>query len=127
MGTALAVTPDLARRWQAGEQAAGQLQPVTWPDKTVASAASMALVRYQLRRIARGAPARAGTHPAHALVCDQLAQRRALSRYRSWLQASDAPSRAGLLPASWNAGGGGSITGRLVPAVMCGTAAAATL
>jgi hypothetical protein len=70
---------------------------VTWPDKTVASAASMALVRYQLRRISRGHQPALGTHPAQALICDQLAQRRALRRYRSWLQASDASSRAGLI------------------------------
>jgi hypothetical protein len=48
----------------------------------------MALVRHQLRRIARGSRPSLGTHPARALACDQLAQRRALRRYRSWLRAS---------------------------------------
>src|ERR1700730_14964329 len=43
IGTALAVTPDLANRWRAGAQSAAQLRPVTWSDKTLASAASMAL------------------------------------------------------------------------------------
>ena len=85
MGTALAVTPDLPERWQAGAQAAGRRRPVTWSDKTLASAASMALVRCQLRRIARGGSPATGTHPAYALACDQLAQRRSLQRYRSWL------------------------------------------
>ena len=98
MGTALAVTPDLPERWRAGQEAAGQLRPVAWSDKTLASAASMALVRHQMRRIARGLDPSLGTHPAHALVSDQLMQRRALRRYRSWLQASatsgSAPSRA---------------------------------
>jgi len=88
MGTALAVTPDLPQRWHAGRAPAGQLRPVTWSDKTLASAASMALVRHQLRRIARGGNPRFGTHPTHALLCDTLAARRALRRYRSWLQAS---------------------------------------
>lgn len=88
MGTALAVTPDLPNRWRAGGQAAGRLRPVTWSDKTLASVASMALVRHQIRRIARGSDPRAGTHPVHALACDQLAQRRALRRYRSWLRTS---------------------------------------
>jgi 2,4-dienoyl-CoA reductase-like NADH-dependent reductase (Old Yellow Enzyme family) len=88
MATALAVTPDLANRWRTGEQTGGQLKPVTWSDKTLASAASMALVRHQLRRIARGRKPAHRTHPVHALACDQLAQRRALRRYRSWLQAS---------------------------------------
>jgi hypothetical protein len=52
------------------------------------TAAGMALVRYQMRRIARGDSPRLGTHPARALACDQLAQRRALRRYRSWLRTS---------------------------------------
>jgi 2,4-dienoyl-CoA reductase-like NADH-dependent reductase (Old Yellow Enzyme family) len=88
MATALAVTPDLPNRWRAETEADSQLRPVTWSDKTLASAASMALVRHQMRRIARGRNPALGTHPVHALACDQLAQRRALRRYRSWLRAS---------------------------------------
>ena len=88
MATALAVTPDLPNRWRAGEQAGGQLKPVTWSDKVLASAGSMALVRHQLRRIAKGHNPAPGTHPVYALARDQLAQRRALRRYRSWLRAS---------------------------------------
>jgi 2,4-dienoyl-CoA reductase-like NADH-dependent reductase (Old Yellow Enzyme family) len=88
MATALAATPDLANRWRTGEHRGGQLRPVTWTDKTLASAASMALVRHQMRRMARGAEPALRTHPARALACDQLIQRRALRRYRSWLHAS---------------------------------------
>ena len=88
MATALAVTPDLPDRWRVGKEAAGQLRPVNWSDKTLASAAGMALVRHQMRRIARGRHPALGTHPVRAVACDQLAQRRALRRYRSWLRAS---------------------------------------
>jgi 2,4-dienoyl-CoA reductase-like NADH-dependent reductase (Old Yellow Enzyme family) len=87
MGTALGVTPNLADRWLRGEEAPGRLKPVTWSDTTIASAASMALVRHQLRRLARGADPVVHTHPAHALVCDQMVARRALRRYRAWLKA----------------------------------------
>jgi len=87
MGTALGVTPNLPDRWLRREEAPGRLKPVTWSDKTIASAASMALVRYQLRRLARGADPVVHTHPARALVCDEMAARRALRRYRSWLKA----------------------------------------
>jgi 2,4-dienoyl-CoA reductase-like NADH-dependent reductase (Old Yellow Enzyme family) len=86
MGTAIAVTPDLAERWSAGREATERLAPVAWSDKTLASAASMALVRHQMRRITRGKHPTGRTHPVHALVCDQRAQRRALGRYRAWLQ-----------------------------------------
>ena len=88
MATALAGTPDLPNRWRTGAQAGARPRPVTWSDRTLASAAGMALVRYQLRRIARGGSPKLGTHPAHALACDQLADRRALRRYRSWLRTS---------------------------------------
>jgi 2,4-dienoyl-CoA reductase-like NADH-dependent reductase (Old Yellow Enzyme family) len=86
MGTAIAVTPDLPDRWRAGREATERLKPVAWSDKTLASAASMALVRHQMRRITRGKQPTGNTHPVHALVCDQRAQRRALSRYRAWLE-----------------------------------------
>jgi 2,4-dienoyl-CoA reductase-like NADH-dependent reductase (Old Yellow Enzyme family) len=87
MATAVAVTPDLANRWQAGREATEQLKPVRWSDKTLASAASMALVRHQMRRVTRGRHPTGRTHPIHALVCDQRAQHRALRRYRTWLEA----------------------------------------
>jgi 2,4-dienoyl-CoA reductase-like NADH-dependent reductase (Old Yellow Enzyme family) len=86
MGTAIAVTPDLPNRWREGLEATERLNTVTWSDKTLASAASMALVRQQMRRITRGKEPTGKTHPVHALVCDQRAQRRALGRYRAWLE-----------------------------------------
>jgi 2,4-dienoyl-CoA reductase-like NADH-dependent reductase (Old Yellow Enzyme family) len=87
MATAVAVTPDLANRWRAGREATEELKPVRWSDKTLASAASMALVRHQMRRITRGRHPTGRTHPVHALMCDQRAHRRALGRYRTWLEA----------------------------------------
>jgi hypothetical protein len=86
MATALAVTPDLPNRWRAGEDVTRRLRAVTWSDKTLASAAGMALVRYQLRRIARGKDPVLGAPVWFAFVCDNLDQNRALRRYRSWLQ-----------------------------------------
>ncbi|MFG3258705.1 NADH:flavin oxidoreductase/NADH oxidase family protein [Streptomyces sp. NPDC048172] len=90
MGTALAVTPDLPERWRNGREADGRIRPVTWSDKALASAASMAQVRHQMRRVSRGGEPRPGTHPARALLCEQLQQRRALRRYRTWLTTSRA-------------------------------------
>ncbi|MFJ5934416.1 NADH:flavin oxidoreductase/NADH oxidase family protein [Streptomyces sp. NPDC093071] len=85
MGTALAVTPDLPDRWRRDREADRQIRPVTWSDKALASAASMAQVRHQMRRLARGSSPRPGTHPAIALVSEQLKQRKALRGYRAWL------------------------------------------
>jgi 2,4-dienoyl-CoA reductase-like NADH-dependent reductase (Old Yellow Enzyme family) len=88
IGTALSVTPDLPERWRADREADRRMRPVAWKDKALASAASMAMVRHQLRRLARGADPRPGTHPAVALLSEQRHQRRALRGYRAWLPAS---------------------------------------
>ncbi|MER6472862.1 NADH:flavin oxidoreductase/NADH oxidase family protein [Streptomyces collinus] len=85
MGTALAVTPDLPDRWRDGREADHQLRPVTWSDKALASAAGMAQVRHQMRRIARNRRITPNTHPAVALISEQRQQRRALRSYRAWL------------------------------------------
>lgn len=85
IGTALAVTPDLPERWRTDREADRRLRPVTWSDKALASAASMAQVRHQIRRLAHGNQPRPGTHPVLALLADQRRQRRALRRYRAWL------------------------------------------
>ncbi|MFJ3801793.1 NADH:flavin oxidoreductase/NADH oxidase family protein [Streptomyces sp. NPDC090088] len=85
MGTALAVAPDLPGQWRRGAGADARLRPVTWSDKTLAAAAGMALVRRQLRRMARGGEPALGTRPACALVSEQLVARRQLRRYRAWL------------------------------------------
>jgi 2,4-dienoyl-CoA reductase-like NADH-dependent reductase (Old Yellow Enzyme family) len=87
MASAMAITPDLCSRWREGRESSVQLAPVKWSDKTLASAAGMALARHQMRRITRGRQPTGRTHPLHALVCDQRAQRRSLRRYREWLQA----------------------------------------
>jgi 2,4-dienoyl-CoA reductase-like NADH-dependent reductase (Old Yellow Enzyme family) len=86
MATALAVTPDLANRWRAGQDVHRRLRPITWTDKALASAASMALARFQLRRIARGKDPVLGTRPWFAFLCDNADQNRALRHYRAWLQ-----------------------------------------
>ncbi len=85
MGTALAVDPELPKKWRASDAAKVALPPVRIEDKAIASAAGMARVRYQLRRIGRGARTRPGVNPKLAFVSDQLRERVALRRYRSWL------------------------------------------
>ncbi|WP_329579979.1 NADH:flavin oxidoreductase/NADH oxidase family protein [Streptomyces sp. NBC_01361] len=85
MGTALAGTPDLPDLWRKRREADRQMEPVTWSDKALASAASMARVRYQMRRLASGSRPRPGTHPAFALISERSKQRRALRSYRAWL------------------------------------------
>ena len=86
MGSALAIDPDLPNRWRLDAAASVELAPVTIKDKAMASAASMARVRQQLRRLGRGKSTRPTASPVVALLKEQLLQRRALRRYRRWLQ-----------------------------------------
>jgi 2,4-dienoyl-CoA reductase-like NADH-dependent reductase (Old Yellow Enzyme family) len=85
MGTALAVTPDLPLRWRDGRGVGPGIRPVTWSNKPLASAAGMAQVRRQPRRLARGRATVPGVHPVAALAAEQLARRGSLRRYRRWL------------------------------------------
>lgn len=93
MASALAETPDLPARWRQGREATGRLKPVTWSDKPLASIASMAMVRYQMRRLGAGKKPALGVGPAFALVVDQLVSRRALRGYSRWLKSRPRPAR----------------------------------
>ena len=86
MGTALAVDPDLPNTWRADGEASVELPPVRLKDKAVASAASMARVRYQLRRLGRGRSTRPRINPILAYLREAPLRRAALRRYRTWLQ-----------------------------------------
>lgn len=87
MATAMAVTPDLPNSWLAGQEVTRRLRLVTWSDKTLASAAGMALVRHQIHRLARGKDPVLATRPWYAFVRDNIDQAFALRRYRAWLHA----------------------------------------
>ncbi|MFT3660106.1 MAG: NADH:flavin oxidoreductase/NADH oxidase family protein [Gordonia sp. (in: high G+C Gram-positive bacteria)] len=87
MGSALAVDPELPNRWRSDADAAVRLRPVTLKDKAVASAAGMARIRRQLRRLGRGRATRPGIDPRIALALETLRQKVALRRYRRWLSA----------------------------------------
>ncbi|ONF72446.1 NADH:flavin oxidoreductase/NADH oxidase family protein [Amycolatopsis keratiniphila] len=85
MGTALAVDPALPAKWRHDGDAAVELAPVRIGDKAVASAASMARVRRQLRRLGAGRRTKPGIDPKAALVVETVLQALALRRYRAWL------------------------------------------
>ncbi|TCJ30644.1 NADH:flavin oxidoreductase/NADH oxidase family protein [Nocardioides jejuensis] len=90
MGTALAVDPFLPRKWQDNPHAKVTLKPINIKDKAVASAAGMARVRQQLRRLGAGRRTRPGINPKVALVKETILQGRALKQYRTWLESRTA-------------------------------------
>ncbi|MCY1355030.1 NADH oxidase [compost metagenome] len=85
MATALAVDPNLPRRWQAGEDAAVAPIVVAWNNKAFASAATQSIVKKQLTLLSRGKPAKPGVSPLLALLGNQLKTRRQARDYRRWV------------------------------------------
>lgn len=83
MGTALAMAPDLPRRWQR-EEAVAPRPVVAWRDKAIASLATMAVVRRQLHRLSAGKAPRPGFSPLVSLLQDRFKMARLTRRYRAW-------------------------------------------
>ncbi|WP_371367837.1 NADH:flavin oxidoreductase/NADH oxidase family protein [Pseudomonas sp. QL9] len=89
MATALAVEPNLPRRWQAGEEAGVEPIVVAWKNKAFASAATQSIVKKQLALLSRGKPTRPRTSPLLALLGNQLKTRRQARDYRRWVSEID--------------------------------------
>ncbi|CAD5109913.1 NADH:flavin oxidoreductase/NADH oxidase family protein [Zestomonas carbonaria] len=85
MATALALDPELPRRWQSGEEAGVEPIVVSWKNKALASAATQAIVKQQLARLGRGKRTRTRTSPLLALLGSQLKSRRQARDYRRWV------------------------------------------
>ncbi|MHC2148564.1 NADH:flavin oxidoreductase/NADH oxidase family protein [Pseudomonas sp. 210_17 TE3656] len=85
IGTALAIEPNLPRAWQQGKNSAPALPPITWKNKTLASLANMALVKFQLRKLSLGKAPRPQVSPLRALLEQQLANTLRARQYRRWM------------------------------------------
>jgi len=83
IATALTLEPHLIKQWRAGRDLNPQLPPIRWKRKPLASLASMAVVRYQLRRLSRGRQPKPGVAPLLALIKDQLFIARRTRQYRA--------------------------------------------
>lgn len=73
IATALAIAPNLPNAWQNGEHLAPALPPIKWDNKTLASLANMATVKYQLRKLSLGKKPNLNVSPAWALLLQQAA------------------------------------------------------
>ena len=82
IGSALAFTPDLPNLWQQNPQAQGTIPNVTWKDKTLASLATMAIVKRNIRRMAAGKTPKEKLSPLLSIVQDQLRINTLTKRYR---------------------------------------------
>ncbi|MFL6656635.1 MAG: NADH:flavin oxidoreductase/NADH oxidase family protein [Massilia sp.] len=85
LGTALAVNPALPNAWKQDQAASAELPPVSWKNKTMAALATMAVVKYQLRRVSEGAAPKPGVSPLMAFVVSQFRTMRLARKYRAWM------------------------------------------
>ncbi|MGH8448285.1 NADH:flavin oxidoreductase/NADH oxidase family protein [Pseudomonas sp.] len=85
MGTALAIEPHLPRDWLQGKDNAPQLPPITWKNKTIASLANMAVVKFQLRKLSLDKQPDPSVSPLRALFMEQLGAACRTRQYRRWI------------------------------------------
>ena len=90
IATALAIDPALPQAWRAGRDVQPTLTPVTWKNKMMASLATMARVKYQLKRVSQGQDTRPAISPLWALVSQQVMTAQQTKKYRHWIAQSSA-------------------------------------
>lgn len=73
IATALAIEPNLPNAWKQGQNLTPELKPITWKNKTLASLANMAVVKFQLRNLSAGKKTKPNVSPAWALILQQSA------------------------------------------------------
>ena len=90
IATALAINPSLPNAWRSGQDVAPELTPIAWKNKTMASLATMARVKYQLKRLSQGKTTKADISPLWALIAQQVVTSRQAKNYRQWMSAHSA-------------------------------------
>jgi 2,4-dienoyl-CoA reductase-like NADH-dependent reductase (Old Yellow Enzyme family) len=83
IGTALAIEPQLVNRWREGQNNHPQLPAIRWKRKTLASLASMAVVRFQMHRLSRGRKTWPQVSAIWALIVDRLYVAKRTRQYRA--------------------------------------------
>ena len=80
LASALAVTPDLSKKWQQEWSYSGIIPHCTWKDKSLASLANMAMVRRQLRRLGNNLTTLRNPSPLWSLILDMLHRKKMTKR-----------------------------------------------
>ncbi|MFW1838078.1 NADH:flavin oxidoreductase/NADH oxidase family protein [Acinetobacter gyllenbergii] len=73
IATALAIDPNLPNEWKQGQNTAPELKAITWENKTLASLANMATVKFQLRKLSLGKSTNPKVSPLWAFILQQSA------------------------------------------------------
>ena len=86
IATALAIDPNLPNQWKQGQNIAPELKSITWENKTLASLANMATVKYQLRKLSLGKMPNPKVSPLWALILQQAAMAHRTRQYKSHMR-----------------------------------------
>lgn len=92
MATALAIEPNLPNAWFAGKDNSAALAPIAWKNKMLASLATMACVKYQLKCLSRGQQTKPSVSPLWALIVQQIMTAQQAKKYKAWM-ALKSPSK----------------------------------
>jgi len=88
IATALAIQPNLPNDWFADKDTTAALHPIVWKNKMLASLATMASVKFQLKRLSKGQSTKPGVSPLWALIVQQIMTVQQAKRYRTWMAPS---------------------------------------
>jgi 2,4-dienoyl-CoA reductase-like NADH-dependent reductase (Old Yellow Enzyme family) len=88
IATALAIDPKLPLEWRAGRDTTAALAPIAWKNKFLASLATMACVKFQLKRLSQGRPTNPAVSAVWALVAQQWLTAGQTKQYRRWMAGS---------------------------------------
>ncbi|OYD32813.1 NADH:flavin oxidoreductase/NADH oxidase family protein [Acinetobacter baumannii] len=86
IATALAIEPNLPNAWKQGHNVTLGLKPITWKNKTLASLANMAVVKFQLRNLSAGKKTKPNVSPAWALILQQSAMSCRTRQYKKGMR-----------------------------------------
>ncbi|MCB0639692.1 MAG: hypothetical protein KDC54_23875, partial [Lewinella sp.] len=92
MATVLSLNPNLINDWLLGKDSAPQLRPITWKNKVLASLATMAVVKFQMKRLAAGRRSKPQVSPFWILMLDQIKTNIKAKRYRRWVAFKRTPN-----------------------------------
>ena len=87
IATALAIDPQLPNAWRNGQDKSAALPPITWKNKMMAALATMAVVKFQMKRLSQGRRTHPEVSPLRALVLQQIMAASQTKTYRRWMSA----------------------------------------
>lgn len=87
IGTTLSLNPNLVNEWRNNSEIkTPKLKPITWSNKTLASLANMAMVKYQFNRIVKGKTPDINVSPLKAFLIDRYCNYKKTKEYRKWIK-----------------------------------------